>query len=85
MTLEELRAFVHHRLCAKENLLEDQFAMTESPIVRGGEQCGIQFLLQGPRAVRLSAVWTSGRNEIFLYDAAGERYQKIELSHRVAA
>lgn len=84
-TLDELRAFVHKCLCAKENLLEDQFGMVEAPIVRGDRRCGIQFLLQGPRAVRLSAVWTSDRNEVFLYDAAGERYDKIALSERIAA
>lgn len=83
--MDELRQFVHQHLCSKENLLEDQFGMVETPIVRGGQQCGLQFLLQGPRAVRLSAVWTSDKNEIFLYDAAGERYQKIELSQRIAA
>lgn len=84
-TLDGLRAFVHQRLCAKENLLEDQFGMQESPILRGDQTCGLQFLLQGPRAVRLSAVWTSDRNEIFLYDAGGERYAKIELQHRISA
>lgn len=84
-TLDELREFVHRQLCAKENLLEDQFEMVESAIIRGGQECGLQFLLQGPRAVRLSAVWNSDRNEVFLYDAAGERYRKIELARRVAA
>ena len=82
-TVDELRIFVHHHLCAKENLLEDQFSMVESAILRGEQRCGIQFLLKGPRAVRLSAVWNCDRNEVFLYDAAGERYQKIELSRRI--
>lgn len=84
-TLEELRLFVHYRLCARENLLEDQFTTADSPIVRGGQSCGLQFQLQGPRSVRLSAVWTSDRNEVYLYDAAGERYEKIALKRRIAA
>lgn len=84
-SLDELRQLVHHRLCARENLLEDQFGMVETPIVRGGDRCGLQFLLQGPRSVRLTAVWTADKNEIFFYDAVGERYDKVSLTTRIAA
>lgn len=82
-TLDELRAFVHRTLCEKENLLADQFHMSEMQLLKRGRRCGLQFLLQGPRSVRLGAVWACEQNAIFLYDAQGVRYQKVRLRTRV--
>jgi hypothetical protein len=47
-TLDELRQFIHQTLCEKENLLADQFTMTEVRLTRGNESCGLQFSLRGP-------------------------------------
>jgi hypothetical protein len=58
-------------LCEKENLLVDQFAMTEFPLIRGGELCGLHFSLRGPRNVRLGAIWAADQNVVYLYDARG--------------
>ena len=82
-SLDDLRAFVHHTLCAKENLLQDQFEMTEITLRRRNRDCGIQFSLEGPRSVRLGAIWASDQNAIFFYDAQGQRYQKVVLKHRL--
>lgn len=82
-SLEELRDFIHRRLCEKENLLPDQFRMTEMQLVKRGRCCGLQFLLQGPRRVRLGAIWAADQNEIYLYDTQGVRYQKIRLKGRL--
>ena len=82
-SLQQLRAFVHQTLCEKENLLADQFAMTESQLVRRGRDCGLQFLLHGPRSVRLGAIWASDQNTIYFYDAQGVRYQKLRLKYRL--
>ncbi len=82
-TLDDLRLFVHGTLCDKENLLRDQFEMTEMKLMRRGRDCGIQFCLQGPRSVRLGAIWASDQNTIFFYDARGQRYQKSTLKHRL--
>ena len=38
--------FIQKTLCEKENLLADQFAMTEFPLIRGGELCGLHFSLR---------------------------------------
>ena len=82
-SLNDLRAFIHQTLCEKENLLEDQFQMTEMQLFRRGRDCGLQFSLHGPRSVRLGAIWASDQNMIYLYDASGNRYQKLRLRHRL--
>ena len=86
--LAELRAEIHRRLCEREDLLLDQFELTEMPLMRRGRLCGRQFCLHGPRSVRLGAVWAADHNVVYLYDARGERYEKIKLGvrfHREAA
>ena len=40
-SLNELRQFIHKTLCEKENLLEEQFSMTEMSLIRRGRSCGI--------------------------------------------
>ena len=82
-TLDELRAEVHRRLCAREDLLEDQFELTEMPLARRGRPCGMQFCLHGPRSVRLGAVWAADHNVLYLYDARGQRYEKVKLALRL--
>ncbi len=82
-TLDDLRTFVHRSLCAKENLLPEQFHVTEMQLVRRGRVCGLQFSLHGPRSVRLGAVWASDHNVLYLYDAGGVRYARIELPRRL--
>ena len=83
-TLDELRQFIHKTLCDKENLLVDQFTMTEFQLTRGKKPCGIQFSLRGPRNVRLGAIWVADRNLVYLYDARGTRYAKLRLMNRLA-
>ena len=81
-TVDALHRYVHERLCRHENLVADQFAMEVTPLIRGGALCGLQFLLRGPRSVRLGAVWASDRNQLYLYDARGERFHKEQLTGR---
>ena len=82
-TLDNLRAYIHHILCQKENLLADQFRMSEMQLMRRGRVCGLQFSLQGPRSVRLGAIWASDHNIIYFYDAKGERYRKERVRSRL--
>lgn len=82
-TLSELRQYVHETLCRHENLETDQFQLQEVPLSRSGERCGLQFILRGPRNVRLGAVWASDRNQIFFYNAVGERFRKQQLAETV--
>lgn len=82
-TIEELRLFVHETLCARENLLPDQFALKESRLTRGGRLCGLQFSVDGPRSVRLAAIWTEDHNVVYFYDARGNRYLKVRITQRL--
>jgi hypothetical protein len=82
-TLDDLRTFIHYVLCRKENLLEDQFQMAEMQLTRRGRDCGLQFSLQGPRSVRLGAIWASDRNVVYFYDTKGERFDKVTLNQRL--
>jgi hypothetical protein len=83
-TFDELRHFIHETLCAKESLVANEFAMTEIRLTQGGQLCGLQFCVRGPRSVRLAAIWAADRNMIYLYDAKGQRYSKIPLSRQIA-
>ena len=82
-TLNDLRTFVHQTLCGKESLLAQQFPLTEMSLTRRQRFCGLQFSLQGPRDVRLGAIWVADHNVIYFYDARGERYLKIKLNRRI--
>lgn len=84
-TFDDLRGFIHRTLCEKENLLVEQFPLSEAPLVRRGKLCGLQFSLHGPRDVRLGAVFASDHNVVYLYDAGGNRYQTIKLGQRLVA
>ena len=83
-TVDELRQFIHQTLCEKENLLADQFRMTEVRLTSGNGPCGLQFCLRGPRDVRLAAIWVVDQNVVCLYDAIGTRYAKLRLTNRPA-
>lgn len=83
-TLSSLRQYVHETLCRHENLVPEQFQLQEVPLTRMGERCGMQFMLRGPRNVRLGAVWASDRNQLFFYDARGERFRKEQLAQAVS-
>lgn len=83
-TIQQLHAYVHAVLCRRENLLEEMFTTHARPLLRGGDVCGLQYLLQGPRCVKLSAVWAADQNVLYCYDANGQRYLKERLSNRLA-
>ncbi len=82
-SIDELANFVHHKLCERENLLSDQFVTHSVDLQRRGECCGLQFQLQGPRSVRLSAVWAADQNCVYFYDTQGERDPKVRLLTRL--
>lgn len=82
-SLGDLRSYIHHTLCEKEGLVADQFPLTEMSLVRRKRFCGLQFSLQGPRDVRLGAIWASDHNVVYFYDARGERYLKMKLNRRL--
>ncbi|HQX52609.1 MAG TPA: hypothetical protein PLY87_30670 [Planctomycetaceae bacterium] len=56
--------------------------MTELELRQNGSRCGFQYVLHGPRSVKLAAVWSSSSNEVLLYDATGNRFSRIRLPHK---
>lgn len=82
-SLDDLRGYVHRKLCEKENLLADQFRLAETQLTRQGRPCGLQFLLYGPRDVKLNAIWATDRNRLYFYDTRGVRYEKVHLPNRI--
>ena len=83
-TLDELQSFVRTKLCDKENLLLEQTKVRNAPLIKQGKLCGYQFSVQGPRHVRLGAVWASDHNDIYFYDTRGNRYYKAHLPEQIA-
>jgi len=82
-SLDDLRAFVHRTLCDRENILADQFALSETHLTRNGKLCGMEFNLQGPRSIRLGAIWAADHNTVYFYDARGARFLKLHLPQRL--
>ncbi len=82
-TADDLRQFIQWKLCEKENLVIDQFRLTETKLFKRGHFCGTQYILHGPRSVRLGAVWAAETNVVYLYDVTGERFEKVQLRQRL--
>jgi hypothetical protein len=84
-TVDDLHCWVHDVLCQRENLLAEMFTTRASTLKRGGKDCGLQFTLQGPRCVKLGAVWAADQNVVYFYDTRGQRYLKEKLPNRLRA
>lgn len=82
-SLNDLRAYVHRVLCERENLVGEQFRLTEMELFRRKRACGLQFSIHGPRRVRLGAVWAADHNVVYFYDARGVRFGKVRLRKRL--
>jgi hypothetical protein len=82
-SLGDLRNYVHKTLCEKENLLAEQFRLSEMQLSRRGRDCGLQFSIHGPRQIRLGAIWAADHNMLYFYDARGVRYRKARLAQRL--
>lgn len=78
--LENLREYVGRILCYHDQLEASAFRMTERILVRGGKPCGIFFCLNGPRSVKVTAIWETERNTILFYSSSGERFHRTQLA-----
>ena len=55
------------------------FQFDEQVLRRHGKPCGLHFTLNGPRSVRLSAIWDAIRHTVLFYDCTGERFHRTDL------
>lgn len=79
-TRQSRLSHVQQTLCRKENLLAEQFELQVVPLLQQGADCGLQFLLRGPRSVRLGAVWAAEPNLLYFWMSTG-----APISHRSMA
>jgi hypothetical protein len=78
--LDDLRQYVHQRICDQNELEINVFQITERMLTRRGKPCGLFFCLHGPRSVKFTAIWETERNTILFYGSTGERRHTIKLS-----
>jgi hypothetical protein len=78
-SLDEVRSYIAETLGKLETLEYRQFPLSQHVLYRSGRPCGMLFCLQGPRAVRLTAIWETDRNTILFYGSRGERLQRTRL------
>ncbi|MBH56047.1 MAG: hypothetical protein CMJ82_02535 [Planctomycetaceae bacterium] len=82
---DRLRDLVHQTLCDIGQLESSQFPLTERPLTQGGNPCGVLFSVNGPRQVRLTAVWDAMKNTLFVYDSTGSRCDQLSVDGLTAA
>lgn len=79
-TLEALRAHVHQILCRHDRLDPAQAPLHEAVVTRKGKPCGLFFQIQGPRLLKVYALWAGEENRILFYDSHGLRFAETRLS-----
>ncbi len=77
--LEQVRRLVNRTLCDRENLEPGCFGLGQQPLTQQGRLCGYYFWLEGPRNVRLSAVWEIEAGAVLCYGADGARFAKLPV------
>jgi len=78
-SLEELSSYVAEVLGSFESLKVDQCQLSQNILMKAGKPCGIYFCLQGPRALKLSAIWETEQNTILFYGSCGRRMHRTKL------
>jgi len=77
---KQLRQIIHAMLCDFEQLDDAQFPLSERNLTRAGKPCGILFSVQGPRQMKLTAVWDFLKNKIYFYDSSGTRCLQMPVA-----
>ncbi len=77
--IDDIRNYINITLCEHYQLQFGAFKMTEQVLIRAGKPCGMYFVLNGPRAVRFTAIWETDCNQILFYGPRGERFLKTQL------
>jgi hypothetical protein len=79
-TLAEVRHHVLHVLCAHGQLDPHSTELKESIVERGRRPHGLFFQVQGPRLVKLTAIWSESDKRILFYDSTGCRFAETSVS-----
>ena len=76
---EQVLNYVTETLSHVERLNPKYSQLEIELLTRCGHPCGVFFSLQGPREVRLTAIWETDSNSILFYGSRGERVQRTRL------
>src|SRR5262249_12086930 len=79
-TLEKLRQHIHQTLCAHLTLDPEQTPLYQALIMRSGRPCGLFFQINGPRMVKVYALWAGEEDRILFYGSGGERFAEARLT-----
>jgi hypothetical protein len=79
-TFAELSQHVHQTLCEHERLDPRQAPIQKSLVKRRGKSCGYFFQIDGPRMVKIYAVWAGDEHRILFYDSGGVRFAETRLT-----
>lgn len=77
-TFEELKQYARSVLCRRADL-DLETPILESTLLRKGRPCGIEYVLLGPRSVRLSSIWEADGDRMLFYDHNLERFQVTQV------
>jgi hypothetical protein len=75
-----LESYVKAQLCQRDRLDPRHTPLFRTLISRHGRPAGYLFEVQGPRLLRLSAIWVEPESRILFYDSTGSRYHEARLS-----
>jgi hypothetical protein len=78
--LTNLRDHVRRTLCSCDQLDPGQTPMREDVLKRAGKPCGMTFQVEGPRMLRIYAVWAAQERRILFYDSTGNRFAETKLA-----
>ena len=78
-TLDDLCRHVHQTLCDHDQLDPAQTPLRQSLMQRRGQTCGLFFHINGPRMVKVYAIWAGDEHRILFYDSAGLRFAETRL------
>ncbi|MCS7239123.1 MAG: hypothetical protein NZ899_12770 [Thermoguttaceae bacterium] len=76
---EDLRAYIIDTFCSRYDLDPRFFELTEFPLYRRGQPVGKYFVFEGPRRLRMMAVWDYKRELLLFYGLNGQRIQTTRL------
>ena len=79
-TVASLQAFVRQTLCERDRLDPGQTPFFRTPVLRGSKVSGVLYHVDGPRRLRLSAIWSEPEHRILFYDPNGVRWLEVRLS-----
>jgi hypothetical protein len=79
-TLDDVRRHVLDTLCSHDRLDPGQTPLNQTLIMRRGKPCGLFFQAEGPRLLKMYAVWAGEENRILFYDCTGARFAVTRLS-----